>query len=722
MRQNIRFIFAIALLCLCGQKVFGQNELRIKSFDSEFKGVVTYKVVSAKSIQLVGVKNDGEKSITVYVDNAEKGTVLPHNSYVYNIISKSNVRFVIKGGINFPIWNLRDDGKETKELWEQEHPEDVKPEEASASAPESSKPQQASKPVTSVQAKETALKPNSSQSSTPIAIGGEKKKERVLARTILLDFDDYLKNDDYYSESAINGMKLMVDSLCRAIETGTDSTVMAARQFLQEQTEAVESHKDEKLIVVTGFIDKYNDKEIVPDKASCVKGMDQALNKRLIQCQEYLNLLKQALDAKKGFMDEYGRVLIIGGTLLLLLLLLLFWFTRARKTAHTNTSDYKPLGTNNSGADSDIVIRRTTTTALKKQSLNDVVNNSSYLQIDSNDFCSDSSVTRIYIKNTCIKDIYDMYANDLRNPENPKEDGCMVLGRWVEDIDSGEYRVSLEQVVMPGDDAVFKEYELNFGGKIKMRVSDALRKLRRDTDLQYDLTCWVHSHPGLGVFFSNFDDVVHKQLKHHSHPKFLTAIVVDILTPRMEMGIFTFKKTDDLIVNSKSDITQLYSLEDMYKWALESIRSSYNPDDYFDVFSKAPHRISSCKKVMLSNSAIIDICQRVEGVMTNTIKWTYGFAREADNGTEFFVNRITDTSGAGEECLGCFIAGTHFSIPSIRKALGEHQDTVKFVMFYSSADSTLISLPVVDGALLMDENYYSRQQLEDLKIWTRRKR
>ena len=155
-----------------------------------------------------------------------------------------------------------------------------------------------------------------------------------------------------------------------------------------------------------------------------------------------------------------------------------------------------------------------------------------------------------------------MYAEDLRNPNNPKEDGCMVLGRWVLDDSTGKYDVTLEHAIMPGEDAVFKEFELNFGGKIKLRVAEKLRILRRETNLQYDLTCWIHSHPGLGVFFSNSDNGVHMQLKHPSHPKFLTAMVIDILTPQQDLGIFTFKQ--DLTVNSKNDINKLYSLEELY--------------------------------------------------------------------------------------------------------------------------------------------------------------
>ena len=83
-----------------------------------------------------------------------------------------------------------------------------------------------------------------------------------------------------------------------------------------------------------------------------------------------------------------------------------------------------------------------------------MIDNKAYLKIECADFCNDSAVRRMYIKNTCIKDIYNMYADDLRNPDNPKEDGCMVLGRWVHDDHTNEYYVSLEEIVRPGDDAV----------------------------------------------------------------------------------------------------------------------------------------------------------------------------------------------------------------------------------------------------------------------------
>lgn len=228
-----------------------------------------------------------------------------------------------------------------------------------------------------------------------------------------------------------------------------------------------------------------------------------------------------------------------------------------------------PSNGGSNGNTAGIVVRRKTATILKKQSLEDVMDNPAYLKVDAIDFCEESAVRRLYIKNTCIIDLYNMYASDLANPNNAKENGCMVLGRWVHDTESGEYYVSLEQLVMPGDDAVFKEYELNFGGKIKLSVLEQLRRLRRETNMQYDLTCWVHSHPGLSVFFSNSDLSVQMQLKHPTHPNFLTALVVDTLTPKEDVGIFTFRRDGN--INSKNELTKMYSLKEWYAWAQKSL-------------------------------------------------------------------------------------------------------------------------------------------------------
>ena len=390
----------------------------------------------------------------------------------------------------------------------------------------------------------------------------------------------------------------------------------------------------------------------------------------------------------------------------------------ANDSQFTNASSTKT--SNNSGT-SDVIVRRKTSSVLHKQSLDDVVNNSNYMVINCSDFSNDTAVKTMYIKNSCIMDIYNMYADDLRNPNNPKEDGCMVLGRWVHDEKLDEYAVSLEEFVKPGNDAIFAEYELDFGGKIKVIINEKLRKLRRETNLQYDLTCWVHSHPGLGVFFSNTDCNLHLLHKHPTHPKFLTAIVVDILTPQEELGIFTFKH--DMNINSKADLKQFYSLEEWYKWAVESKRNSISFEEHYNTLEKAKLRNNQCYNVQLSNNPIIDIEKIAINQDYEHLYFVHGFSiQQSDQITSMAdIIKSVDTL-ADNELIGCFMVVTHRSYPTIKKTVADYLDKIKFVLVYSIANGMLTTIPVIANDLCTDESYYGEQPLEELKIWTRRKR
>lgn len=406
---------------------------------------------------------------------------------------------------------------------------------------------------------------------------------------------------------------------------------------------------------------------------------------------------------------------------LFILVVAVFMVVKARRRNKKARENIIMAATSGSNGNTDIVVRRKTTSFLHKQSLDDVINNGNYLAINCSDFCNDSAVKTMYIKNTCIIEIYNMYAEDLRNPNNPKEDGCMVLGRWIRDAEKDEYSVSLEEIVFPGDDAIFAEYELNFGAKIKLKVNEKLRKLRRETDLQYDLTCWVHSHPGLGVFFSNTDCSLHLLHKHPTYPKFLTAIVVDILTPQQELGIFTFKH--DMNINSKAELTKLYSLEEWYKWAVESRRTSIKVEDLYNTLVAAKSRTSQCYTIGLTNSAIIDIDKITTLQGQNAIYYIHGFTSQQMNQAIHVAIKVENVESIPEnELIGCFVLANHCSIPTINKAVAGCLGKIKFVLVYSKADGLLTTIPVISNDLCTDETYYGEQQLEELKIWTRRKR
>lgn len=557
-----------------------------------------------------------------------------------------------------------------------------------------------------------------------------KSQSTTNSKQIVDKFINSLNNDSFYSLQNIERVEKDINAHISNIEGWEDKEGYILNNeltgFVKTEIAEIDMRANDVDNYITKHLTRY-DKYKIESTFNHQDSMKSILSQRIERRKGNILRLNDTITAvsKKGFdISQMDRttLMIIGGVALIIVILgvsIIVFGRRKKSSAPVATESVRPQPEND--ASSAIVIRKTTTTILKKQNLDNVVNNQTYFKIETADFCDDSAVQHIYIKNTCIKDIYNMYADDLRNPNNPKEDGCMVLGRWVLDEATNKYNVSLEEIVRPGDDAVFKEYELNFGGKIKLRVAERLRKLRNETNLQYDLTCWVHSHPGLGVFFSNFDTSVQTQLKHSTHPNFLIAIVVDILTPQQEFGIFTYKS--DSSINSRNDIRKMYSLEELHKWAVESDRNSYKTEDCYNILAKAKQLNSNCQGIQLSNGAIIDISSLTTEQNSGLVGWAHGFKTECKDKNEYVVNSISkEERVVDNELLGCLVAGSLRSIPSIKKAVGESIDRIKFVMFYSERDGVLTTIPVIDKQLIMEEEFYSEETLEDLKIWTRRKR
>ena len=535
-------------------------------------------------------------------------------------------------------------------------------------------------------------------------------------------FKNVKRNADgsYNKNVVIETFKSYVDTV-KLLPTSSDKNSDFVRSFFDN----LPYSNDYGIVVKTGDEDskEVSDKEWDEISQECIK----LLEAKQAQVAKEKN---EAEQKEKKPKLTYKKILLrIGLPILgvLIIAAVVFLLLRSKKKNQPSfpTDNYIPYngstnnGNNNGG--NDLIIRRKTSSVLHKQSIDDVIDNGNYLALNCNEFANDTAVKTMYIKNSCIMDIYNMYAEDLRNPNNPKEDGCMVLGRWIHDEKLDEYAVSLEEVVFPGDDAVFAEYELDFGGKIKVKVNEKLRKLRRDTNLQYDLTCWVHSHPGLGVFFSNTDCSLHLLHKHPTHPKFLTAIVIDILTPQQELGVFTFKH--DLSINSKADLKQLYSLEEWYKWAVESKRNAVIFEEHYNTLENAKSRNNRCYNLQLSNSAIIDMDLIATNQDRDGIYFVHGFSKEQNGQTTNVAVKIENTDTLTDnELVGCYMVVTHRSFPTIKNAVAKYLDKIKFVLVYSIADGMLTTIPVIFNDLCADESYYGEQPLEELKIWTRRKR
>ena len=565
--------------------------------------------------------------------------------------------------------------------------------------------------------------------------------EPLQSAKVVSSFREYVETIPYLKEAEMASLNKDIDNHINCLKNSTDKeayiTMHDLRYFIANQRDSIERYQGKKTMMIEDFLDQYGNQEF-EDRQTCVEQMQAMLNDKLGPCETNLNLLERELNAKeeKPFLGLDKQTLIIIGSCIgiLLLLLLIYAISRSgKKKEAVPVANYRSPHTNsNNNAESGIVVRRKTATILKKQSLEGVIDNPDYMKVDVEDFCYDSAVRRIYIKNTCIEELYNMYVNDQNAPEQAREYGCMVLGRWVHDAESNEYYVSLEQIVLPGDDALLEEYELNFGGKIKLKVLEELRKLRRETNLQYDLTCWVHSHPGLGIFFSNSDSSVQMQLKHPTHPNFLTAIVVDTLTPGMELGIFTFHR--DTTINTKNDLKQLYSLEEWYDWAKESLagtskrksmdaETTFNSDNYFSTLANASSHSNVCNGIELSNNMVVDICMALTGHSNGIVGHVHGKAVQQGTKTVYLAEQLVENEQqATLPMIGSFVVAQHCSIPSVRKFVEDRLNQIHFVLVYTPADGLLTSIPVIDNDLCTDIKYYGEHKLENLKQWTKRSR
>lgn len=542
-----------------------------------------------------------------------------------------------------------------------------------------------------------------------------------------------LNADPYFSQEAVNSFIDNVESYMDGLAVARNKSAYISeynlRSFVSDASDELSVKSGEIPAIASGLISTSG----ITDSADRVTIMNlviETLRNRLSQRQQALSRLQETLETVPEEEKTPGTPLedniVNYAVIAVIVLILIIWFIvavrRKKKNGHQTRVERRQNIEKPSAEDqASIVVRRRTTSMLKKQSLEDVIGNPAYYVMNLDDYVADSAVRTIYIKNTCIKEVYNLYADDLRKSDSPKEDGCMVLGRWVHDETAQSYDVSLESVVFPGDDAVFKEYELNFGGKIKLRIAERLRKLRHDTNLQYDLTCWIHSHPGLGVFFSNSDDNVQMQLRHAQHPLFLTAFVVDILTPEQEMGIFTFRH--DGTMNSKSDLIRLHSLEDMYRWAVESEAVSFNRQDCFNILASAANHSPYCAGIYLNNNSIIDLASLVLNPVQGIIGWVIGSRVDDAGRTDFIATAMAaDAARPATGIIGVLVSVSQFSLPTIRRLIAGMKIPASFAIVYSSKQMSLTSIPMTGGEMMSDSSFYGDDNIDNLKIWTRRKR
>ena len=189
-----------------------------------------------------------------------------------------------------------------------------------------------------------------------------------------------------------------------------------------------------------------------------------------------------------------------------------------------------------------------------------------YFSVDMEEFSLDTAVKKVYFSREAVKNLNSYYKSFLEQPERTNETGCYLIGGW-ETVDGNDeqYNISVEEMVIPGDDAVYDEYSLNFGLKIGIKLGSAIRNLCEKTGRDYVHTVWMHSHPGLGLFLSSHDLVVQKQLAYPDAPKRMVAIVIDTNTPNWQMAFFTAKNSG--VMNNKDDLLKTISFDVLNEWS-----------------------------------------------------------------------------------------------------------------------------------------------------------
>lgn len=568
--------------------------------------------------------------------------------------------------------------------------------------------------------------------------------KKISTEEIISAFIQYVDQNTKYSNDQLRHQSSEVNAYIDGIQQAENQLEYINDKqingYLNDARESLDKLRAGSGQISVDFLtQQYPNATLAISRQACLDTLQCILNERLDYSQKDINRLESAVrnaqpGKAKSQENQFPTMTIIIGIVVVLIIVLLVVVLRKQSGKRPNqpqTGTRKP----NKGQTADpgkqnpagVVVRRRTATILKKQSIDDVVDSPDYFCINCSDFAADSAVRRVYLRNTCIRDIYNMYAEDLSKSSNPPENGCMVVGRWLFDEESDEYYVTLEEIITPGDDAVLDEYEMNFGGKIMLKLDYKLRKLRKDTGLQYDLTCWIHSHPGLGVFFSAADNTVHEQLKSPFHPRFLTAIVCDILTENQEFAIFTYRH--DSTLNARPDITRTYSLRELNEWATNSLEHAFNADNYRDVLESAFNHIDKCGTVQLPRELVLDLClMSTQPKDEGPVAYIYGYGlRENEDGMmQYIIQQIVTTpittAPEGQKVptpIGLLIVGTHRSIPTIARIASEADPNVGFILFYSTTDGELSTIPMEDGQPMIDEQYYGQKKLEELKQWIR---
>jgi hypothetical protein len=358
-----------------------------------------------------------------------------------------------------------------------------------------------------------------------------------------------------------------------------------------------------------------------------------------------------------------------------------------------------------------------------------------YYEVKMSQIYDDTTIQSVFFSRKAIFEIYKFFSDFLKYKDKTNETGCFLTGRWdfAESPYQKLYDISIESVVEPGDDAVYGEYNLNFGAKIGITLNYTIENMCEKTGKEYVHTAWMHSHPGLGLFLSGQDLNVQSQLAHSQHRGRMLAIVLDSNTPDFRMAFFAPKK--DGTMNNDKDLKRKLSLEDMYQWAKaapiktdqpKTEKPAIDKQNYYEV----PVQTSDGNyiHVLLHGSVIIDMDM---AIMPDNKGLRGYFSGEKQNDEIFLNNFVESTDKFDELNFGNLSSGENkpvacFLVENNLESISQHASlSTLFELFviFSLDDEKLFLLPKEEmkNLPLLTENKTS-VSLMKMKQWTRRVR
>ena len=406
---------------------------------------------------------------------------------------------------------------------------------------------------------------------------------------------------------------------------------------------------------------------------------------------------------------DTNLLIIIGiGVLLLVLVLVLVLLKKRKKHSGDN-----PKETN----DPNIISVITDESVKYERGLKHVKERQNeYLVFDMDMVFADTAVNKVYVNTGLVKKLYDFFNGSLEADGRTNETGCFIIGCW--DFEEGRrdrYDISLEEMVEPGDDADFGEYSLNFGKKISINMASVIDNLAQKTKRDYVLTCWMHSHPGLGLFLSNQDLIVQQQLTYSDHRNRLIAIVIDTNTPDYKVGFFTAKA--DGKMNNKEEVKRWFSFEEIYRQSRELNRNQ--PATSRKEESSDTH--PDCFSIALSDGAVGYVgfaphaINQIDHALYSGVKGVVGyFYGEAEN---HYLQVGCCLPYENEEKLGCLVFGDGLTEAHLAKYANEISGC-RFIINGTSDDKLVVWTKNEHGGFAQT----GETTLSQMKEWIRRKR